>query len=158
MKASRYAGFRSLPTPHALTLPRLLIAVFWSDCGALLWFALRKPLGRPGIWVFGILGFVAGVIITRAVLIGRLRLFFPFPLCRQGKCYRFGQDYVWRLGTLFGYEVKGIYLYRCRCGDMYLREGKRFMALLPDDTTRPYKKLVGFRKWEDDSVLLSDNS
>jgi len=39
---------------------------------------------------------------------------------------------------------------------MYIREGRRFMSLLPDDTTRPYKKLVGFRKWEDDSVLLSD--
>ena len=86
------------------------MAVFWSDCGALLWFALGKPLGRPGIWVFGILGFVAGLILTRAVLIGRLRLFFPFPLCRQGKCYRFGQDYVWRLGTLFGYEARGIFI------------------------------------------------
>jgi hypothetical protein len=158
MKASRYAGFRSLPTPHALTLPRLLIVIFWSDGGAFLWSTLRKPLGQPGVWAFGILGFVVGLIITRAVLVGRLRLFFPLPLCRQGKCYRFGQDYVWRLGTLFGYETKGIYLYRCRCGDTYIREGKRFMALLPDDTTRPYKKLVGFRKWEDDSVLLSDKS
>ena len=41
---------------------------------------------------------------------------------------------------------------------MYIREGKKFMALLPDDTTGPYKKLVGFRKWEEDSVLLSDKS
>ena len=32
------------------------------------------------------------------------------------------------------------------------------MALLADDTTRLYKKLAGFRKWEDDSVLLSDKS
>src|SRR6266481_908958 len=58
----------------------------------------------------------------------------------------------WRLGTVYGYEVKGIYLYRCRCRDIYIREGKRFMALLADDTTRLYKKLAGFRKWEDDSV------
>jgi hypothetical protein len=31
------------------------------------------------------------------------------------------------------------------------------MALLPDDTTAPYKKLVGFRKWEDDSVPSLDD-
>ena len=43
-----------------------------------LWFALRKPLGRPGIWVFGILGFVAGLTITRAVLIGRFGCSFRF--------------------------------------------------------------------------------
>lgn len=158
MKPSRYAGFKSLPTPHALTLPSLLIATFWCLCGGLLWLAIRRPWGKTGYWIFAFFGLAAGLIITRAVLIGRLRLFFPFPLCRQGKCYRFGQDYVWRLGTLFGYEGKGIYLYRCRCGDMYIREGKRFMALLPDDTTLPYKKLVGFRRWEDDSALLSDKS
>jgi hypothetical protein len=158
MKPSRYAGFKSLPTPHALTLPRLLIAMFWALCGGLLWLAFRTPWGKPGYYVFALVGFIAGLIITRAFLVGRLRMFFPFPLCRQGKCYRFGQDYVWRLGTLFGYETRGIYLYRCSCGDMYIREGKRFMSLLPDDTTRPYKKLVGFRKWEDDSGLLSDES
>ena len=158
MKPSRYAGFKSLPTPHALTVPRLLIAMFWSLCGGLLWLAIRRPWGKTGYWVFAFFGLAAGLIIIRPVLIGRLRLLFPFPLCRRGKCYRFGQDYVWRLGTLFGYEGKGIYLYGCRCGDMYIREGKRFMALLPDDTTLPYKKLVGFRKWEDDSALLSDKS
>ena len=53
--------------------------------------------------------------------------------------------------TLFGYETKGNYLYRCACGDMYVREGTRFMELLTDDTRRPYKRLVGFRKWADDS-------
>jgi hypothetical protein len=132
--------------------------MFWALCGGLLWLAFRTPWGNLGYCAFALVGFIAGLIITRAFLVSRLRLFFPFPLCRQGKCYRFGQDYVWRLGTLFGYETKGIYLYRCRCGDMYIREGKRFISLLPDDTTRPYKKLVGFRKWEDDSGLLSDES
>jgi hypothetical protein len=156
MKASRYMGFKNLPTPHALTVPRLLIATFWSDVGAFLWFALRKPLGQPGIRVFGILGFAIGLLITRAILVGRLQLLFPLPSCRQDKCHRFGQDYVWRLGTLFGYESRGIYLYRCRCGDTYIRKGKRFMSLLPDESMRPYKKLVGFRTWVDDLASLSD--
>jgi hypothetical protein len=151
VKLSRYPGFKNLPTPHALTLPRLLIATFWAFCGALLWLKLRKPWGQPGYFLFAVVATVPGLIITRAFLVGRLRLFFPFPLCRQGKCYRMGRDYVWRLGTLFGYETKGIYLYKCRCGDTYIREGKKFMELLPDDTQRPYKKLVSFRKWIDDS-------
>jgi hypothetical protein len=114
----------------------------------LVWLAIREPWGKHGYWVFAFLGLVAGLIVARAVLVGRLRLFFPFPLCRQGKCYRFGRDYVWRLGTLFGYEGKGIYLYKCRCGDMYIRETKRFRELLRDDTRRRYKKLVAFRKWQ----------
>jgi len=38
--------------------------------------------------MFASFGFIAGLIITRVILVGRLRLFFPLPLCRQGKCYR----------------------------------------------------------------------
>jgi hypothetical protein len=152
MKPSRYKGFQNLPTPHSLTLPRLLITTLWALCGALLWFGVRRPWGKPGYYVFSVVGCIAGLTITRALLVGRLRLLFPFPLCQQGKCHRLGQDYVWRLGTLFGYEGKGIYLYKCRCGDLYMREGKRFMELLQDDTRRPYKKLVAFRKWADDSA------
>jgi hypothetical protein len=150
MKPSRYPGFKSLPTPHALTLPRLLIVTFWALCGGLLWLALRKPAGRLGYYGFALFGLIAGLIIARVFLLGRLQLFFPLPPCQQGKCHRLGRDYVWRLGTLFGYEGKGIYLYKCRCGDTYIREGKRFGELLADDTIRPYKRLVAFRQWSDD--------
>ena len=82
---------------------------------------------------------------------GGLLLFFPLPFCRRGKCQAFGQDYIWRLGTLFGYETKGTYSYKCACGDIYIRNGARFMELLPDGTRRPYKRLVDFREWADDS-------
>ena len=125
--------------------------MFWGLCGAVLWLAAREPWGKPGYYVSALFGSIVGLIITRAILVGRLRLFFPLPLCRQGKCRRLGRDYVWRLGTLFGYETRGIYLYKCRCGDTYIREGKRFMELVADDTLRSYKKLIGFRKWADDS-------
>ena len=144
MKSSKYAGLKSLPTPHALTLPRLLVTTLWAVCGGLLWLDLRKPWGQPGFYVFSLFGFISGLILTRAFLKGRLQLFFPLPLCRQGKCYRLGQDYVWRLGTLFGYETKGIYLYRCRCGDTYIREGRRFMQLLTNDTLHPSEKTSRF--------------
>jgi len=64
MKPSRYAGFKSLPTPHALTLPRLLVATSWSLCGMLLWLAVQRPWGKPGYYVFAFIGLIAGLIIT----------------------------------------------------------------------------------------------
>lgn len=151
MKPSGELGLKDFPTPHALTLPRLLLVTSWSLCGALMWAALQKPWGGLGYGAFNLLGIVVGFLITRAILVGRLRVFFPLPHCRHGKCHTLGGDYVWRLGTLFGYEKRGNYLYKCACGDMYVRQGTRFMELLPDDTRRPYKRLVGFRKWADDS-------
>jgi hypothetical protein len=152
MKSSAELGLKDFPTPHALTLPRLLLAMSWPLCGVLIWEGLHEPWGRIGYAAFIVLGFVVGLLATRAFLIGRLWVLFPLPACRRGKCQRLGRDYTWRLGTLFGYETKGHYLYRCACGEMYIRKGKRFTELLPDDTHRPYKRLVGFRKWADESA------
>ncbi len=151
MKPSGELGLKDFPTPHALTLPRLLLMTSWALFGALTWIAFQKPWGRVGYGIFSLSGIVVGFLITRTILEGRLGVFFPLPLCRRGKCRTLGRAYVWRLGTLFGYETKGNYLYRCACGDMYVRQGTRFMELLADDTRRPYKRLVGFRKWADDS-------
>src|SRR5712692_4443927 len=110
MKPSRYSGFKSLPTPHALNTTEALdsdVLVFLRRAAVA---RHTETLGEA--WVLGLCVVRACRRIDRysGVLVGRLRLFFPFPLCRQGKCYRFGRDYVWRLGTLFGYEGKGIYL------------------------------------------------
>jgi hypothetical protein len=152
MKPSGELGLKDFPSPHALTLPRLLLVTFWALCGGLTWIAVQKPWGKIGYGAFNLVGVILGLLITRAVLVGRLRVFFPLPLCRRGKCHKLGRDYVWRLGTLFGYETKGNYLYKCACGDIYVRQGTRFMELLPDGTRRPYKRLVGFRRWPDDSA------
>ena len=152
MKPSAELGLREFPTPHALTLPRLLWATLWAFLGAWIWIALKRPWGRIGFLLFSILGAVIGCAIAYVLLMRRLRLFFPLPFCRHGKCQVFGRDYVWRLGTLFGYETKGTYCYKCACGDVYIRKGTRFMELLPDGTRRPYKRLVSFRQWADDSL------
>lgn len=73
-----------------LALPRVLIAASWFVFGSLLWLAFQKPWGQLGFFVFTIVGAIPGALITWAVLVGRLLLFFPFPLCRQGKCRRMG--------------------------------------------------------------------
>jgi hypothetical protein len=113
-------------------------------------------------WIGVPVAFMCLCFLAWAVLLGRLLLFVPFPTCRKGKCHGI-DDYSWFHGTFFGKCKWGVYWYSCRCGDKYLRRGKRFMEFIPEvvvppspwvniskGTTRPYKKLVGFRKWADD--------
>jgi hypothetical protein len=59
-------------------------------------------------------------------------------------------QFTWNWGSFFGREKGGQYWYKCACGDQYIRKRNRFIEVLPDGTKRPYKKLVGFRKWADD--------
>lgn len=96
------------------------------------------------------LGFFAAIFVTWAALIGRIALLYPFPLCRMGQCQGFGQ-YVWMRGTIYGYEGSGTYRYRCKCGDEYVRRGRKFMYVPIDGSEVPYKKVVGFQKWADDT-------
>jgi hypothetical protein len=133
-----------------LTLPGLLLVSSWFFCGGLLGLALQERWGHPGFFLGCLLGTLGGAIVTWVVLTGRLLLFFPLPPCRQGKCRLLGKDFVWKKGSILGYEGKGVYHYKCKCGDEYLRTGKKFQELLPDGTTRSYKTLVGFRTWADD--------
>jgi hypothetical protein len=105
--------------------------------------------GVAGHWIGYIIGVLVVLIVLWLILLGHVVLFFPFTSCRQGKCHGI-EDYRWYIGTIYGRVSCGTYRYRCRCGDEYVRQGNRFMEVLPDGTKRPYKKLVGFRKWADD--------
>ena len=133
-----------------LTLPRLFGWAFCFVCGGFLGLALRSSWGWTGFVVGFLLGTSAGICVLWGVLLGRLLVFFPLPICRQGKCRGLGKDFVWETGTIYGYQGKGVYRYKCGCGDQYVRRGNRFMEFLSDGTTRPYKKLVGLRKWADE--------
>jgi hypothetical protein len=90
-----------------------------------------------------VLGFLAGILgaflLTWLIVLSRNLLLMPFPECRRGK-HRTFRGYVWKRGTLYGYERGGIFRYHCKCGDEYVRDGNRFMEVLTDGTTRPYKK------------------
>lgn len=121
----------------------------WIDSGAWLGLKLHRWVGFTGYLVGFPLGSFLAIFVTWAVLLGRIALLYPFPLCQMGQCRGFGQ-YVWMRGTIYGYERGGRYRYRCKCGDEYVRRGKRFMHVLANGTEAPYKKLIGFRKWEDD--------
>jgi len=131
-----------------LTLPRFVGTAIWIACGVVLSSRFGKAWGTSG-YVFGFLaGFSAAFLLTWLILVTRNLLLMPFPECRRGKCRTF-RDYVWKRGTIYGWEKGGIFRYRCKCGDEYVRDGDRFMEVLSDGTTRPYKKYQG-GKWVDE--------
>jgi hypothetical protein len=140
------------------SLPRFLVIAAWFFCAIYLAGVLGHIAGAFGhVWRIagGILGFVLGfagaVLLAWAAILGRLLLFYPLPPCRRGICNRLGTDYVWKKGTVYGRTSWGTYLYKCKCDETYVRKGERFMLLLPEGITIPYKRLVGFRKWADES-------
>jgi len=135
-----------------LTLPRFFLVTFLIGGGAL----LARYTGRS----FGIVGYCGGFLVgvggvlclflaVLQIFRGGIALFYPCPSCRRGPCRRYG-DYVWRVGSFYGYERWRVWRFKCRCGDQYIFDGTHFREILSDGTTRPYKKLGGFRKWVDD--------
>lgn len=133
-----------------LTLPRFLVTTSWIFCGVALGFLLGQSWGVAGFSIGLILGIAIAFLLTWLVLLGRLLVFFPFPPCAHGKCHRF-RDFYWRKGTIYGWEG-GVYRYKCRCGDEYIRRGRMWMKVLANDSTQPYKRLIGFRRWADDAA------
>jgi hypothetical protein len=131
-----------------LNLPKLLITTFWIIFAAALGHELHRSWGAVGYIVGFPAGFAGAFMLTWAVIVGRILVLYPFPVCRQGKCRGFRQ-FAWRLGTIHGWEEWGLHRYRCQCGDQYIRRGRRFNQLLPDGKELPYKRLVGFRTWAD---------
>ncbi|MEX2015647.1 MAG: hypothetical protein WD873_03350 [Candidatus Hydrogenedentales bacterium] len=94
----------------------------------------------------------AGMILSFFLLwlffLSRVLLIYPFPECRQGRC-RGINDFEWGIGTVYGWEYLHWHFYECSCGDLYVRRGRRFMSAV-EEGPRPYKKLVGFRRWAND--------
>jgi hypothetical protein len=149
-----------------LNVPKTLITVLrgWIFLIVVSLLAIfLKEKWRIAAWIGFPMVFITLSLIIWAFLLGRLLLFVPFPSCRKGKCHGI-DDYSWFHGTFFGKCRWGLYWYKCHCGDQYLRRGKKFMEFIPEPkdppspwidirkgTTRPYKKLIGFRKWADDT-------
>ena len=121
-----------------------------------------KKRWELSLWIEVPIALIFLYLLVWAFLLVRLLVFVPFPYCRKGKCHSI-DDYAWCHGQFFGKFRWGVYWYQCRCGDQYLRRGKRFMDFIPEvqvrpspwininkGTTHPYKRLVGFRKWAED--------
>ena len=129
-----------------VTLFRLMVSAFWFSSGFLLVIITGVNWDSLGFLVYAC-GVLAGVLASWLCIYGRART-LPFPACRCGRCLDFN-DYAWQEGTFYGCRGLGVYMYKCRCGDFYLRNGKSFMEVMADGAAKPYKIMGAGRKWID---------
>ncbi|WP_124327403.1 hypothetical protein [Desulfonema ishimotonii] len=127
---------------------RFLVIFWWFSIGCFIAKALNGFIGINFL-IGSIWAFLFILLLLWAISLGRLLIFFPFPSCRQKKCNNIN-DYTWTMGQIYGREKWGVHRYWCRCGDEYVRQGKRFMRILPDGTKQPYMILGSFRNWQTD--------
>jgi hypothetical protein len=130
-----------------MTLIETLIFMILSAALLVLGHFLVGRWGSVG-WLIG--GVPVGLFWTRVLLFGAARSVFiqfrhslgPRPVCRQSKCR--SRDYVLVDST----PLKAVF--RCRCGDLYLSEGKRFSQILPDNSLLTYMVLDSSGNWKND--------
>jgi hypothetical protein len=136
-------------------LPLLGIGICLGTGGVITSWILGSAtvIGPLRILLYAV-GFVIGAgladLLYYFVAYFRIRYLLPLPVCRSGACSVFERDYTYRIGTLLGWIDPGFYNYKCRCGDEYVRLGRKFMLLEPDGSTQKYKVLRGYSKWVDD--------
>jgi hypothetical protein len=90
------------------------------------------------------LGFATGVAILKGIVLlsSAWHIFFPLrPDCSAGKCRSNGYNTEIKTGHL---------IYTCKCGKSYMRDGRKFIALMPDGSKHPYKRLDRWGRWVDD--------
>jgi hypothetical protein len=116
----------------------------------MLWLAdqLNASFHIP-IWISFPILIVAGFFLLwfflKSYLIGR----YGLPPCRSGHCKSY-LDYHWRVGALMGHQGIRTFRYCCRCGDCYVRRGKRFYFVGLNGEEHSYKRMVDVRRWVDD--------
>jgi hypothetical protein len=149
-----YAPFntRSLRMPrHDLRGPFLLLALASAGVLTAIWMGNR--LGYIGY----VIGLPAGAAVMLVILCGATVMWIyirgllfsgvpEFPVCRNG-CCRGGRladpgDYttVWNDDwTVWGF--------RCRCGDVYQKVGRRFVLVAADGSSKPYLIWTRLKGW-----------
>jgi len=121
-------------------------------CVAILFVCFLRHWWEMVFFVDFAFGFYAPVLWLWTFILLSI-LLDSFPVCSSGKC-RGKRDFAVSPSCYYSNEdrpVDGLTEYKCKCGDEYVRRGKRFMALDSERNPHPYKKLVGFHKWADDT-------
>jgi hypothetical protein len=123
-----------------------------SFCAALLTVCLGRHWGGTIHVVDFACGFYVAIMSWESFFWFWL-IFCPFPACRGGKCLGWRNYYRNSPSPQEKQEenTKQWIVYECGCGDKYSRRGKRFMELDSERNAHPYKRLVGFHKWADDT-------
>ncbi len=139
-----------LPQRSQFTVFHVLWLSFVFICAYLAGRKLAIYWGKAG-WVVGALvGVACGFLLFHAfwLLATLYQRFRPLrPPCRQGRCR--SNDYEIRVIAKEGsWESES----KCKCGDMYVRRGNRFMLLRADGSTHPYMLRRRFHNWETDKL------
>ncbi len=124
---------------------QLLWSVFFLFWGVLLGCALLQWSVPWGFLIGLPLGYVGSFLATRGLLLVLVAVFPNRPKCLRGLCSRLDYELV--------DPRSDPWVWRCKCDDSYVRDGKRFMQIEPDGTRRPYKKLNSLRFWVDDANI-----
>ncbi len=133
-----------------------------SRLALIIWFIAFPTFGVFGYSIFGgflggLVGFLIGVVVIWAIFVLRLMIAYPLPECKRGVCCGCW-NYHWAAGSLCGLMKWDQHLYWCCCGDSYVRQGRRFLVIIDNETLRPYKKLIGFRRWAKDDCDQNEKS
>ncbi len=117
----------------------LFLLLFLGVTGALIggaWFGvLGYPLGAISLIASFFLVALFLSLIEHLAVGGIPRI----PRCRRGPCRK--RDYA---------VVKiseGRWAFRCKCGDIYDKLGRRFVSLSDEGIETPYLKWIPFRGW-----------
>lgn len=106
----------------------------WGTAG---WLVVVVPVAIGWTWV--LFGAVWGAIADfKHSLSSR-------PVCHQGKCG--SRNYV-LVSSSHGKAV-----FRCRCGDLYIRKANLFLRILPDNSEAPYMARDSSGNWGRSDVL-----
>jgi hypothetical protein len=139
------------PPPQRLqiTLFHVLWLSFIFTCAFFAGRTLAVYWGKWG-WVAGGLIGITCVFLLLYALWLLAELYYRFrplrPTCRRGKCQ--ADEYEIKVVVKEGsWESEN----RCKCGDTYVRRGKRSMLLGPDGSTQPYMLRRPYHNWEPDN-------
>jgi hypothetical protein len=129
-----------------MTLIELLFFVLFAFVGGTVavWAYHRQGwLGGIGGFVIGFFGTWAGLYVFGWILSFIFAVLYsgwpPRPACRTGKCH--SRDYKLEILS------RGQAGFRCQCGVLYRKSGRRFLEALPDGSFRPYMIWKTFRGW-----------
>lgn len=126
-----------------------LIELLWLTLLILCAFFVGNSLAhRWGTWGY-VIGIPTGVVLwllTNLALFRARNIYHRYrplrPVCRRVRCL--STDY-----SVIKITREGV-LFRCLCGDRYLRSGRRFAESMPDGTLRSYMVRSPFQGWRGD--------
>ncbi len=126
-----------------MTVIELAFFLVHVIAGVFLGSLLFEPFGTTGAIGGFMLGFSFsfGLLWASSMFHDYMKEQYPRrPRCRRGECrwdcYRWKED------------QDGGALFRCNCGDLYLRKGREFLEVLQDGSTRPYMIKKRFHGWQ----------